>query len=281
MVDYLVRLAKRFAVLIPGIIIAYFSIHTVFPALDTRFPLTIAIFFTYVLGAYLLIPLLTRLARVFFPARHLPLYCVTPDGYASDPLNIGIIATRAELIAAMEAAGWYVANRYSLANNTRVLIAAALNRPYPTAPMSNLYLFGRKQDIGFEIPIIGERGHRHHVRFWAASYEESEQLNVRQLRWHDRTSQRKNKHLLWLGAASKDVGFAIIRHNVQVTHMIDPNTTAERELIVEGLRGINSVKRTQTIRLRKPYRLKNRALGGQLHSDGQLSVVTLRTPRRT
>lgn len=280
MIDFGVRFVKRFAVLIPGIIIAYFSIHTVFPAFDKRFPLTLAIFLTYVVGAYVLIPLLIRAARIIFPAKHLPLYCVTPDGFASDPLNIGIIASRADLITAMQAAGWYVADNYSLRNNAHVLISALLNRPYATAPMSNLYLFGRKQDLGFEIPIPGERGHRHHVRFWAATYEESTQLNVRQLRWHDRQSQRKNKRLLWLGAASRDVGFAVIRHNVQVTHMIDPNTNEERELIVDGLKQTSSVKNTQVLELQKPYRLRNRALGGQLHSDGQLTVVTLRSTKK-
>jgi hypothetical protein len=279
MIDFFVRLGKRFAVLVPGIVIAYFSVHTIFPVFDKRFPVALAIFFTYVLGAYLLIPLLIRVGRVFLPAKHLPLYCVTPDGFASDPLNIGIIASQAELIAAMAAAGWYVADGKSIRNAFRQLLTALLKRPYETAPMSSLYLFGRKQDIGFEIPIDGERGHRHHVRFWAASFEESEQLSVRKIRWHDRNSARKNKHLLWLGAASRDVGFAVIRHNVQVTHMIDANTNAERELIVSGLRGANLIKNIQTIRLRKPYWLMNRALGGQLHTDGQLSVVTLRNRR--
>jgi hypothetical protein len=277
MIDYIVRFLKRFIVLVPGIIITYFSINTIFPAFDKRLPLAFAIFFTYILGAYLLIPLLIRIGRIFLPARHLPLYCVTPDGFASDPLNVGLIANKGELISAMEAAGWYVADRHSLRNVARQLVTGLLNRPYERAPMSYLYLFGRRQDIGFEIPIVGARGQRHHVRFWAASFAESEQLSVKKLRWHDRNSARKNKDLLWLGAASRDVGFAIIRHNIQLTHMIDSDTNAERQLIVQGLRHANLIKNIQTIQLRKPYWLMNRALGGQLHTDGQLSVVTLRS----
>jgi hypothetical protein len=281
MIDYTVRFLKRFIVLVPGIIIAYVSINTIFPAFDKRFPLAIAIFFTYVLGAYLLIPLLIRIGRIFLPARHLPMYCVTPDGFASDPLNVGVIATRAELITAMATAGWHVADSHSIRHVFRQFVTALLNQPYETAPMSYLYLFGRRQDIGFEIPLEGTRGQRHHVRFWAASYEESTQMSVKKLRWHDRNSVRKNKDLLWLGAASRDVGFAVIRHNVQITHMIDANTNVERQLIVDGLRQANLIKNVQTIRLRKPYWLMNRALGGQLHTDGQLAVVTLRSTART
>ncbi len=47
-------------------------------------------------------PALIRLFRIIHPPDHLPLYCVTPDGFASDPLNIGLISTRRQLIHAME-----------------------------------------------------------------------------------------------------------------------------------------------------------------------------------
>lgn len=98
MLQFGYTLAKRFAVLIPGIIIAVFSVHNVFPFLDKRIPDSLAVFVTYILGAYVLIPALIRLVRIVRPINHLPLYCVTPDGFASDPVNIGIIGTRMQLI---------------------------------------------------------------------------------------------------------------------------------------------------------------------------------------
>lgn len=276
MIDYLVRAAKRFAVLIPGIIIAYFSVRNVFPWFDKKLPITLALFFTYVIGAYLLIPALIRLVRIILPATHLQAYCVTPDGFASDPVNIGIIGSRRQLIEAMQAAGWEVADDYRPKNLIRAGVSVIFNRPYPTAPMSRLYLFGRKQDIGFEITIAGERGQRHHVRFWATDHRTSGTLTVGNIAWHTERHQADSTNTLWVGAASRDIGFAFIRHNVQITHMIDSDTDAERHLIVNGLRQQGLIASRRSVRLRRPYQLVNRALRGSLHSDGRLEIVKLK-----
>lgn len=276
MIQYIVRFVKRFAVLIPGIIIAYFAVRDIFPLFDKRLPLTLAIFFTYVVAAYALIPALTRLIRIFVPAKHLPVYCITPDGFASDPLNIALIGNRVQLILAMEAAGWHVADPHTPRYVLREIYSALFKRPYPTAPMSRLYLFGRKQDIGFEIQLDGSRGHRHHVRFWATTYQKDEPLSFRSIHWHDRKMQLLGANLLWVGAASRDVGFAFIRHNVQITHMISPDTNAERELIARQLLDKKVATAFAEIRLGKPYRLINRAWRGYLQSDGMMRVLKLK-----
>jgi len=277
MIIYLVRAAKRFAVLIPGIVIAYISVRDIFPAFDKRLPLALAIFATYVLGAYLLIPVLIRVIRIIAPAHHLQSYSVTPDGFASDPVNIGIIGSKAALITAMEVAGWSVADEHSLRNTTRQIISGVLNRSYPTAPMSRLYLFGRKQDIGFEIPTEGGRGRRHHVRFWATTYGGGDTFNFGTVEWHKRKRHTSGKGTLWVGAASQDIGFAFIRHNVQLTHMIHPDTNAERQLIIDGLERAKLVRDVRSTRLRRPYKLTNRAWRGSLHTDGLLKIVKLKT----
>lgn len=276
MVQYLLRLVKRLAVLLPGIVIAYFSVRNIFPYFDKRLPLGLAILVTYVVGAYLLIPAIIRLWRVLRPADHLPLYCVTPDGFASDPLNIGIIATRRQLINSMEQAGWYVADPRSLRNNIREMLSAVYDWHYPNAPVSSLYLFGRKQDIAFEIPVKGVvGGSRHHVRFWATTYEDRQPLTIHTIHWHHRRNRVYGDNLLWVGAASLDAGVNFIRHNFQMTHMINPDTDMERELIVAGLRTKKLVKKIRTIKLGEPYRLINRVISGSLHTDGRMAVVTL------
>src|SRR5579872_6382295 len=109
MLTYLLRLLKRFAVLLPGIAIAYVSARDIFPFLDKRLPIEAAVLLTYILGAYILIPATLRGWRLIVPAKHLPLYCVTPDGFASDPLNIGLVGSRKQLIDAMQTIGWHVA----------------------------------------------------------------------------------------------------------------------------------------------------------------------------
>ena len=276
MLNYAVRLAKRFAVLIPGLVIAYFSVHNIFPFIDKGVPAGLAIFITYVLAAYVLIPLLIRAVRIIFPARHLQSYCVTPDGFASDPINIGIIGTKKDLVTAMKAAGWHVADKHTIKNLAHEMVSAFFNRSYDAAPMSNLYLFGRKQDIGFEMDIAGSRGHRHHVRFWATTYRPGAKLNFGTILWHRQRKWAISRHTLWVGAASKDVGFALIRHNVQVTHMIDPDTDSERQLIIDGLSAQDRVVSTKSVRVNKPYKLVNRAWRGQLLSDGYMKVIKLK-----
>jgi len=280
MMQFVLRFGKRLAVLLPGIFIAYLSVRDIFPYIDRRLPDVISILVTYMLGAYVLVPALIRFFRIIFPPNHLPLYCVTPDGFASDPLNVGIIATRRELINAMERTGWYVADPRTSKNIIRHVLSVVFDWPYKNAPVSNLYLFGRKHDLAFEIPIKGGAGSRHHVRFWATTYQEDKHLTVRSIHWHRRGSRVFGDNLLWVGAASRDIGLAPIRHNLQLTHMIHPDTNRERDIIVSQLRDAGLVKNTHSVKLDDPYRLANRALRGYLHTDGIMTVVHLKAGKR-
>ncbi|HEX7368179.1 MAG TPA: LssY C-terminal domain-containing protein, partial [Candidatus Saccharimonadales bacterium] len=70
---------------------------------------------------------------------------------------------------------------------------------------------------------------------------------------------------------------AFIRHNVQITHMIDADTDAERQLIVRELRRTNAVASVRQVRLRQPYRLINRAWRGVLQADGLMEVIHLKS----
>lgn len=275
MIQYFLRIGKRLAVLVPGLVIAYLSVNSIFPYFDTQLPLGFAVLFTYGLGAYVLVPAVIRLFRIIRPADHLPLYCVTPDGFASDPINIGIIGTRQELVVAMEKTGWFVADRHSLRNTARQVLSTIYGWSYPKAPVSNLYLFGRKQDLAFEIPIEGRPGERHHVRFWATTFDNKQPLDVRAIQWHHRQEHVEQDNLLWVGAASLDIGIGFIRHNLQLTHTIDPDTNQERDLIVKRLKAKKLVKKVEAVKLGEPYKLINRVVSGSLHTDGKMDIVRL------
>lgn len=277
MVSYIWLLTKRMAVLIPGVAVAYISARTIFPYFDKRLPMAIAILVTYILGAYILVPLIARLWRIVVPARHAPVYCVTPDGYASDPVNIGIIGSRGQLIEAMERAGWHIAEPYSLRNALFGLVAILLGKAYHGAPMSALYLFGRKQDIGFEKQLTEHgRGHRHHVRFWATTYNSGEEINIKTIHWQDRKVQLIADNLLWVGAASRDIGIAVARQSLQLTHAVAPDTNSERELITQELTERQLVEQIVSLRLNKPYQLVNFAWTRNLRSDGKMTILRLR-----
>jgi hypothetical protein len=278
MVNYIVRQAKRIVVLIPGFGVAYISVRDIFPHIDKRLPVGFAVLITYILTAYVIIPAVIRVLRVVFPTNHVPLYCVTPDGFASDPLNIAILATRQELADAMRSSGWYRADAHTYRNLAREVLSYFTRVEYPNAPVSNLYLLGRKQDIAFEIPLQTGRGNRHHVRFWATSFDADKALDRGAIHWRTSASGfPDDERVLWLGAASLDVGVTAIRHNFQITHMIHPNTDQERNLIIEQLDKAGLIKTQESIKLTdKPYRLVNRAWRGYLESDGTMIICTLK-----
>lgn len=279
MVAYSLRILKRLAVLVPGLLIVYVSIREIFPYFDRRLPLGFALLVTYGICAYVLLPAFVRLVRIIRPVDHLPLYCVTPDGFASDPLNIGIVTTRRQLIMAMEEAGWYMADQHSFSNVAHAVLSTLIGWSYPSAPVSSLYLFGRKQDLAFEIPIEGRFGSRHHVRFWATTYQDGKRLSVRSIHWHNRRAHISDDRLLWVGAASLDVGVTFIRHNLQISHMIHPDTDREREMIIEQLKAAKLINRQATLRLQKPARLANRVWRGYLRTDGKMVVAFLKDLR--
>lgn len=274
----LVRLAQRILVLVLGIAIVYLAVWKFFPFFDNQVPWAIALFATYLFTAYFFVPSLFRLFRLFYRPTHLPTYCVTPDGFPSDPVNIGVIGTRRQLTKAMKKAGWYKAHKRTLFTMFRMGVAMTTRKPYLHAPFSTLYLFGRRQDLGFQKPIENNPSHRHHVRFWACHLEGPESFHKDVNFWQrfHRPSKDSKSRQLWVGAASKDVGIMPIRHNAQLTHMIDPDTNAERDLIVEDLRKSHSVAKTITERASDSYSLRNRVLGGVLHTDGKIRICILK-----
>ena len=84
----------------------------------------------------------------------------------------------------MDAAGWSPADSITLKSSLRIVSSTLLDKPYEDAPVSDLFLFGRKQDFAFEQMVGDSPDKRHHVRFWLSPV----------------TDHRYQP--LWLGAAS-------------------------------------------------------------------------------
>jgi hypothetical protein len=274
MITAVLRYLKRFLVLLPVIAVTFVSVFNIFPEFNDKLPLLPALLITYILGAYVLIPAIIRLARIIFPVKHLPHYCVTGDGFASDPLNIAIIGTRQEVAHIMSAAGWRPADKLTPKTALRTAISLLRQRAYLNAPMSRLYLFGRKQDLAYQLPDL-ENGSdsRHHVRFWASTYKKGNKLNVQSIDWRSRDAHIRNDRLLWLGAASRDVGITVIRHSGQLTHLVDSDTNAERELLAKDILKTKLATLHRTIKLTEPYHLLNvHALSGHIKTDARMKV---------
>lgn len=266
-----------------GLGVVYLTIFYAFPYLNDKLPLALALLALYCFLAYITLPLFLRVRQALLRPSHIPLYAITPDGWPSDPVNIAVVAhSKHHLISTMKKAGWYVTDKATIRNMAREAWAIVFNKPYPTAPFSNLYLFGRPYDIGFQCPRDGNLSPRtrHHVRFWRLQVPKNDKHLGHYQYWRKRL-----RHLfgtgsqVWIGAASDDIHpFGFQWRNGKLTHRVDPDTDTERDFIVGTLDETDLVKHTKTIRAGEPFTFRGQQLHHKIVCDGTIRVVTLENP---
>ncbi|QDS93953.1 hypothetical protein FF011L_27300 [Roseimaritima multifibrata] len=141
----------------------------------------------------------------------------TSDRHPGGPLNVELTGSEQELKGIMKAAGWYGADALGIDSDLKIAADTVLSRPDAAAPVSNLYLFGRKEDLAYEQPVDDNPRQRHHVRFWR-----TKELSV------DGRPQ-------WIGAAIYDERVGLSRTTGQITHVTAPDVDAERDYLFECL----------------------------------------------
>src|SRR5258707_4038414 len=72
----------------------------------------------------------------------LPKITHTARGAAGDPLNVILVGSAAQITASFAQAGWLVPDPITAQTSARIAAASLAHQPYPTAPVSNLYVFG-------------------------------------------------------------------------------------------------------------------------------------------
>ena len=157
-------------------------------------------------------------------------------------MNVVLVGTLQQLREAFAALGWSEADRLSLASSWGMVRAFVLNDPYPTAPFSTLYLFGRGQDIGLQKAIDNSPRKRHHIRFWALSQKRARATWGSTEFWRNTERPPDNESVLWIGAGTRDTGLSLTRLSFQITHATDADTNAERDYIVGELRKNRSIE---------------------------------------
>ena len=129
-----------------------------------------ALLVVYLMSAYVFIPMAWSSYAWRHPAvDDAPRITRTGNGIPGDPLNIALIGTEDAIGRAMIEAGWRPADPITLKTCLRITHSTLLKRPYEQAPVSNLYLYGRKQDLAFQRAVGDNPRQRHHVRFWCAA----------------------------------------------------------------------------------------------------------------
>lgn len=212
----------------------------------------------YLLAAYLALPLAWRRALARHPALVLiPRDSQTHDGIHGDPINLALIGSEESLTKAMLAAGWDAANPITLMSSLRIAGDTVLRRPDVAAPVSNLFVWGKKQDLAFEQPVGNSPRQRHHVRFWS-----SQLLDLQ-------------GRSLWVGAATFDTKVGFSHTTLQITHHIGPNVDADRDKLLDDLRRAGAI---EDLSWWNDFhtKLKGRNGGGDpYHTDGRLPLVVL------
>src|SRR5262249_12457646 len=167
--------------------------------------------------------------------KRVPRYTLTGDGLPGDPVNLALIGTFQQLRSAFATAGWTEADRLDLASSWRMVRAFVCNSPYPTAPFSTLYLFGRGQDIGFQKAIDNSPRKSHHVCFWALEPTRVKGTVGTASFWLNADRPPDAAHALWVGAGTRDTGFSLTRLTFQITHATDSDTNVERDYVIAEL----------------------------------------------
>lgn len=230
----IIRLLQRLAILALGVV-SIWLIVDVFKFVDHRAPTILALSLTYAIAAYLILPRAVRLGNKILRRNHVPRFTVTGDGLPGDPVNMALVGTFEHLRDAFTTAGWVQADRLDIASSWRMARAFVLNKPYPTAPFSTLYLFGRGQDIGFQKAIGDSPRKRHHVRFWAQDASTARANANSPDFWLNEHRPGDTELALWVGAGTRDTGFSLTWLTFQLTHATDADTNAERDFIIDEL----------------------------------------------
>jgi hypothetical protein len=230
------RLLQRLLVLGLGILSVWLIVFVVFEFADRRLPWVLALGITYAIAAYVILPRAVRMGLKILQRKRVPSFTITGDGLPGDPVNLALIGTQQQLRAAFATVGWVEADRLGLASSWRMVRAFVFNSPYPTAPFSTLYLFGRGQDVGFQKAIDNSPRKRHHIRFWALNLARAEDTLGTASFWRNTHRPPDDACVLWVGAGTRDTGFSLTQLTFQITHATDSDTNAERDYIVAELR---------------------------------------------
>lgn len=221
----------------------------------------ILLLMVWLMAAYWMLPMAWQYSTGRHPAlENAPRITHTANGIHGDPLNVAVVGTEEELQKIMLAAKWLPADPITLKSSLKIATGTILHRSYEDAPVSNLYLWGRKQDLTFEQPYGKDPRRRHHVRFW-----QSEQLD-------------DDGRPLWFGAATFDTKVGFSHTTGQITHHIDADVDSERDKLVADLRRTPFVAAVRWIDGFQE-KLEGRNGGGDpYHTDGRLPVVVVAAP---
>lgn len=218
----------------------------------------------WLLVTYLILPRVhSLLSRIYLPDYFIG-RTRTREGVLGDPVNLAVLGDEDQIHAAMLRAGWRRADELNVFTGWRTVVATLARRSYAEAPVSALYLFGRRQAFTYQQEVEGNPAKRHHVRFWPTPEG-----------WLLPGGRRVD----WLAAGTFDRAVGLSLFTGQLTHRIDAEIDTERDHIVATLEapsaGNEGIAVERLKHFSSGYHHRNGG-GDRITTDGDLPIVDLR-----
>ena len=185
----------------------------------------------------------------------LPKFTETLLGNPQEPISFIIVADNDEqLIKSFRQANWFLAESANFHFLVTAFKSQALNKAYPTAPMTPYFWQTYTNDFGFEEPTeVNSARYRHHARFWRTSFI---------------TATGKN---IYVGITSLDIGVKWWG----ITHKIKPDIDSERDYLFNALNGASVISSSTKEQFVDPILGKN-FTGDQFFTDGKVYTMYLK-----
>lgn len=224
---------------------------------DIAFGIIIALAAVWAFLAYIALPLLWKHYEHQKALADIAMITRTGDGIPGDPINVGLVGSREDVLCTMNAAGWYPADPVTFRSSVEIVGSVLLDRPYRDAPVSPLYFDNRRQDLAFEKPVGRSADRRHHVRFWKA------------------LERGEEGRAVWLGAVTFDRGVGLSHKDARVTHHIGPDIDAERDLLTADLKNAKVVMTIYEVTGIGPTLTGRNGEGDEYYTDGEVKISVL------
>ncbi|HKW31574.1 MAG TPA: LssY C-terminal domain-containing protein [Candidatus Acidoferrum sp.] len=185
------------------------------------------------------------------------------QGNPGDMVNFLILGSQTAMENVFTTAGWVKVDPDVRETILHGILESISKESYLTMPMSQLYLFGRPQDYGWAhaepITVVKTRNH---LRIWKAPFQVKGEM-------------------LWVGAATHDIGFERDQRNNGVTHKIDPDIDLERDYVEKTLASTGLLTEISHFLPDSPMKDAKTATGGSFHSNGQVLLMKVAEPKPT
>jgi hypothetical protein len=178
---------------------------------------------------------------------------------SGDPLNLAIVGSFKDLLEAFAHARWDETEVLDLTTGWRAAWSFLFGSEYRYSPMSNLYLFGRSQDVALQ-KARATIHERNHLRLWLSPL-------------------RHEGQKVWVGQVSRDIGVKFTWRTWNLTtHAIDPDIDDSREAVVgdllSGHRG-SRVGFVPGIPPSEPDHPSRNLMNDPYYTDGYRAVIML------